>query len=161
MSVDKQAEYSEKLTQARTELLNLLNSLSEEQLHTPVISEGQTWTPLDLVAHILENERGMSIHVHKIRNGRETIPEGFDLEQWNAGLKERAGTLPPLKEMLNELAQIRAKTLEVMGSLDDEEWGLQGRHPNQGMITIEQYYETMAGHDIWHANDIKNGLGLA
>lgn len=161
MSTDKKAEYIEKLTQARTALLDLLNSLSEEQLHTPVISEGQTWTPLDLVAHLLENERGMSIHVHKIRNGRETVPEGFDLEKWNAGLKERAGTLPPLKEMLNELAQIRAKTLEVLDSLDDEEWSLQGRHPNRGVVTIEQYYEIMAGHDVWHANDIKNGLGLA
>lgn len=161
MSTDKKAEYTEKLTQARTELLNLLNSLSEEQLHTAVISEGQTWTPLDLVAHLLENERGMSIHVHKIRNGRETVPEGFDLEKWNAGLKERAGTLPPLKEMLNELAQVRVKTLEVLESLSDEEWGLQGRHPNRGVVSIEQYYEIMAGHDTWHANDIKKGLGLA
>ena len=160
MSTDKNAEYMQKLTQARTNLLNLLNSLTEEQLQVPVISEGQTWTALDIVAHLLENERAMSIHVHKIRNGRETVPAEFDLKQWNAGLKERVGTLPSLKEMLNELAQVRVKTIEVMGSLGEEEWNLEGRHPNQGMITIEQYYETIAGHDTWHTNDIKKGLGL-
>lgn len=160
MSTDRKAEYTQKLTQARTNLLNLLNSLSAEQLQTPVISEGQTWTPLDLVAHLLENERAMSIHVHKIRNGRETVPTGFDLKQWNAGLKERVGTLPSLKEMLNELAQVRVKTLEVLESLSEEEWDLQGRHPNRGRIPIEQYYETIAEHDTWHINDIKNGLGL-
>ena len=160
MSTDKKAEYTQKITQARTNLLNLLNSLSEEQLQTPVISEDQTWTALDIVAHLLENERGMSIHVHKIRNGRETVPEGFDLNEWNAGLKERVGPLPSLAEMLEELAQTRAKTLEVLESLKDEEWNLQGRHPNRGVITIEQYYETMAGHDMWHTSDIKTALGL-
>jgi hypothetical protein len=37
---------------------------------------------------------------------------------------------------------------------------LQGKHPVRGMITIEQYYETMAMHDIGHINDIKKALAL-
>ena len=35
----------------------MLSSLSDEQLHIPIISEGQTWTALDIAAHLLENER--------------------------------------------------------------------------------------------------------
>ncbi len=159
MSSEKQKYWKQELTQARTELQNLLTSLDEEQLQTVVISEGQTWTVLDIVSHLLENERAMSIHVYKIRQGRETVPEGFDLEKWNAGLKERMEP-QPLKELLDELAQARAKTLEVLESIGDEEWTLQGRHPLRGTITIEQYYETMAGHDTWHTRDIKKALGL-
>jgi hypothetical protein len=37
---------------------------------------------------------------------------------------------------------------------------LTGRHPVQGIITIEQYYQTMANHDREHLEDIKRGLGL-
>jgi hypothetical protein len=149
----------QKLTQARTDLENLLTSLTPDQWHSPIISEGDTWTVLDIVAHLVENERGMSIHVHKIRQGKETVPEGFDLTGWNAGLKGRMGNPTPA-ELGQNLAQTRAKTLEVLDSIQDTEWGLTGRHPARGTITIEQYYETMAGHDRQHTHDIKRALGL-
>jgi len=161
MTRDKKEHYIKELAQARTSLINVLNALTDEQLQTPIISEGQTWNVLDIVAHLLENERAMSIHVHKIRQGKETVPENFDLDQWNAGLKKRVGDTPPLEQLLEDLAQTRAKTLEVLESIKDDEWELQGRHPLRGKITVEQYYETIAGHDSWHTKDIKKGLGLS
>ncbi len=157
MPTDKKSELKQKLAQTRANLENLLASLTPEQWCTPVISEGNTWTVLDVVAHLAENERGMSIHIHKIRHGKETVPEGFDLTQWNAGLKERAGTPTPA-ELLQTLAQTRAKTLEVLETIRDDEWRLTGHHPARGLITIEQYYETMAGHDAGHTDDIKTAL---
>jgi len=160
MSTDKKNYWTEQLTQARKETEELVASLSPQQLQTVIIGEGADWTVPDIVAHLLENERGMSIHVHKIRNGKEPLPPDFDLTRWNAGLKKRVGQTPPLRILLNELAQIRAKTLEVLNSLNDDEWGLQGHHPSRGLITIEQYYETMAGHDRAHVKDIKSALGL-
>lgn len=157
---DKKTALKQKLAQARTDLENLLTSLPDAQWQTPVIGEGDTWTVLDIVAHLVENERGMSIHVHKIRQGKETVPEGFDLTQWNAGLKGRRGNPTPA-ELLEALAQTRAKTLSVLESLGSEEWSLTGRHPSRGPITIEQYYETMADHDAGHTSDIKRALGSA
>jgi hypothetical protein len=156
-SRDKKTELKQKLAQARTDLQNLLASLNEEEWHTSVISEGDTWTVLDIVAHLVENERGMSIHVHKIRQGKETVPEGFDLNQWNAGLKDRRGSPTPA-DLLQSLAQTRARTLEGLEAIQDTEWNLTGRHPSRGIITIEQYYETIAIHDAGHTNDIKKAL---
>ena len=159
MSANKQLFYQQTLTEARAELENLLTSLTEEQLQIPVISEGQIWTALDIVTHLLENERAMSIHVHKIRQGKETVPEGFDLDNWNAGLKERVEPRP-LSALLEDLKRTRSKTLEILETIKDDEWQLQGRHPLRGVITIEQYYETIAGHDSWHTKDIKKALHL-
>ncbi|MCK6623965.1 MAG: maleylpyruvate isomerase N-terminal domain-containing protein [Anaerolineae bacterium] len=156
---DKKTELKQKLAQTRTELETLLTSLTPEQWHTPIISEGNTWTVLDIVAHLVENERGMSIHVHKIRQGKDTVPDSFDLTQWNAGLKGRMGNPTPA-ELLQNLARNRVKTLEVLDSIGPEEWGLTGRHPARGLITIEQYYETMADHDAGHADDIRKALAL-
>lgn len=156
---DKKTQLKQKLAQTRAELESLLTSLTPEQWHTPIISEGDAWTVMDIVAHLVENERGMSIHVHKIRQGKETVPDGFDLSQWNAGLKGRMGSPTPA-ELLQNLAQNRAKTLEVLDSIGPEEWGLTGRHPARGSITIEQYYETMAGHDAGHTDDIRSALDL-
>jgi len=159
MTTEKQTYWKQELAQARTELENFLHSLTPAELQTPVVSEDQTtWTVLDVVAHLLENERGMSIHIHKIRKGQETVPADFDLNHWNAGLKGRISNLS-LPELLQNLAQVRARTLKELESLSPEEWSLQGRHPARGMITVEQYYETMAYHDRHHLNDIKQALG--
>ena len=160
MPEDKKNELKQKMAQARSELKTLLASLTDAQWHTPVISEQNTWTALDIAAHLVENERGMSIHVHKIRKGQETVPADFDLNQWNAGLIGRIGQPTPA-EVLETMDQTRARTLEGLASIRDEEWELTGRHPARGVISVEQYYETMAGHDMWHTNDIKKGLGLS
>lgn len=156
-STDTKTRLKQKLVEARAELQNLLASLIPEQWHTPVISEDNTWTVLDIVAHLVENERGMSIHVHKIRKGQEPLPSNFNLQEWNAGLKGRMGQPSPA-ELLEAMAQTRARTLEGLESIRDEEWNLTGHHPARGVISIAQYYETMAGHDVGHTGDIRKGL---
>jgi uncharacterized protein (TIGR03083 family) len=160
MTVDRKTKWTQELAESRAALLECLSGLTPEQWDTVVFSEGDTWTVTTVVSHLVENERGMSIHVHKIRKGRETIPEGFDLENWNKGVKERMGNLTP-SELLEALETTRAKTLEVMHSLQDDEWTLTGRHPSRGVITVEQYYETMAAHERGHTEDIKRALAAA
>ncbi len=159
MTDDKRTKYEQRITQARESLKNLLTSLDEAQWQTPVISEGQTWSVADVVAHLVENEVGMSIHIYKIRQGRETVPENFDLEEWNAGLKKRMGETSP-QALLQKMEEARAKTLEQLHQIEADQWSLQGRHPDQGLITIEKYYETIAGHDEHHLADIKAGLDM-
>ncbi|MFN8459242.1 MAG: DinB family protein [Anaerolineae bacterium] len=156
---DKKTSLRNKLNQNRIELESLLTSLSPEQWQTPVFEEGDTWTVLTVASHLTENERGMSIHIHKTRQGKETVPEGFNVHEWNAGVKGRIGAPAPA-ELLQMMAQTRARTLEGLESIKDEEWGLTGRHPTQGLITIEQYFETIANHDLEHLAQIKRALGV-
>ncbi len=157
MTNGKKAEWTAKLAESRAALDELINSLTPEQWETKVYSEGAEWTVRTVLGHLLEAEQGMSIQVHKIRKGEETVPEGFDIEQWNAGAEERTGTLSPDK-LKQALAQTRQKTLEVMGTLNDEEWALTGRHPGRGIISIEQYYATIQGHELMHTKDIQEVL---
>lgn len=160
MTTNKKDIWREKLAQARQELLTLLNSLTPDQWNSSVFSENETWTVATVLSHLIDAERGMSIQIHKTRKGEPTVPEGFDIHRWNASVKKRIGDLSPA-ELLAALESTRAKTLEGLESLQDAEWTLTGRHPTRGIITIEQYYETIAGHDLGHAQDIKQALGLA
>jgi len=160
MTTDKKTAWKQKLAQARMALRMILTSLKPEEWETTVFSEGDPWTVSTIVSHLIDSERGMSIHVHKIRKGEETIPEGFDLQRWNAGVKKRMGSVTA-EELLARLAETRAKTLEVMDTLNDEEWALTGRHPSRGVITIEQYYETIYGHELLHTQNIKTALGMS
>ena len=140
-------------------MLDFLAGLEPSQWETIVFREGNDWTVHTIVGHLIDSEKGMSIHVHKIRKGAETIPEGFDLERWNAGVKQRVGTPMP-DELLASLKATRTKALEIMATLKDDEWALTGRHPSRGVITVEQYYETMYGHELMHTNDMKQVLGM-
>ena len=159
MTTNKKEMWQQKLAQSRQALLTLLQSLQPAQWEAVVFSENEPWTVTTAVSHLLDSERGMSIQVHKIRKGEPTVPEGFDIERWNAGVKKRIGNLIPA-ELVAALESTRAKTLEGLASLQEEEWTLSGRHPSRGVITIEQYYETIAGHEQLHAQDIKQALGL-
>lgn len=158
--MDKKEFWQEQLSQSRAALEALLNQLAPEQWQTPVFSEEQSWTVQDVVAHLVENERAMSIHIHKIRKGEETVPASFDLQQWNAGLKTRTGAVSPA-ELRQRMIEVRAKTLQGLATITEADWQLTGRHPARGVITIEQYFETIAGHETSHTTDIKTALGLA
>ena len=158
MSAERRDHWKEKLGESREALFALLNGLSPAEWQATVFAEGDTWTVATVLAHLVESERGMSIHVHKIRKGEATIPDDFDLERWNAGLVRRTGEVVP-KELMASAAATRAKTLEVMESLDGSEWALTGRHPSRGEITIDQYYETIHAHEVGHLEDIRAALG--
>lgn len=159
MSVDRKMEWQQKLAESRAALLTLLNSLQSEQWTQPVFTEGDTWTVTTVVSHLLDSERGMSIQIHKTRKGEETIPEGFDINRWNAGVQKRVGNLSSA-ELIAGLETTRAKTLDVMNSLQDDDWARTGRHPTRGLITIAQYYETIYGHELSHAEDLKRALAV-
>jgi uncharacterized protein (TIGR03083 family) len=158
MTTNKKEMWQGELAQSRQELFTLLHALQPAQWDAVVFSENESWTVATAVSHLIDSERGMSIQVHKTRKGEPTIPEGFDLDRWNAGAKKRLGNLSPA-ELLAALESTRTKTLEVLASINDEEWALTGRHPSRGVITIEQYYETIAMHDRIHAQDIQQALG--
>lgn len=158
MSTERKAHWTRRLEESRAALFDLLNSLTPEQWRTPVFSEGDAWTAATVLAHLVESERGMSIQVHKIRKGEATIPDDFDLERWNAGLVRRTGDVAP-DDLLAAAVDTRARTLDVMASLGDDDWDLTGRHPSRGEITISQYYETIHAHELGHLKDLQKALG--
>jgi uncharacterized protein (TIGR03083 family) len=160
MPTNKHQFYKKRLAETRAELQSLLASLDEEQWQTLVFSEGNSWTVLDVVAHLIENERAMSIHVHKIQQRKATVPEDFDIHEWNAGLKERMGNPTP-QQLLESLAETRIRTLEKMDTIKGKQWYLMGHHPVRKRISIEQYYETIFLHEMFHTIDIKKALGVA
>ncbi|MBX3015617.1 MAG: DinB family protein [Caldilineaceae bacterium] len=155
---EQKTQWQQKLAESRAGLLALLQDLTPDQWTQVVFSEGAPWTVTTVVSHLLDSERGMSIQIHKTRKGEETVPPGFDIDRWNAGVQKRVGDLSPA-ELLASLVATRAKTLEVMNSLQAEDWARIGRHPARGLITIAQYYETIYEHELTHTRDIQAALG--
>jgi len=157
--MNRTEKWTKALGEARAALLETLNGLSPAQWEQVVYSEDDRWTVSTIVGHLIDSERGMSIHVHKICKGEETLPAGFDLQRWNAGVKQRIGNPTPA-ELLSGLQTARARTLKGLNALQEEDWERSGRHPSRGVISVEEYYETIVAHELTHLGDIKAALGL-
>ncbi|MBI3959160.1 MAG: DinB family protein [Chloroflexi bacterium] len=155
--MNRTEKWSKALADARAALLETLDGLAPEQWEQVVFAEGDQWTVSTIVGHLIDSELGMSIHIHKIRKGEETLPEGFNLTRWNAGVKQRVGNPSPA-ELLAGLEATRARTLQGLNGLAEGDWERTGRHPSRGVITIEQYYETIAGHERMHLEHIKQAI---
>lgn len=157
--MDKKTYWNERLTQSRASLNAVLDRLSPNQWQARVYGEGQDWTVRDVVSHLIDSENGMSIHIYKIRKGRETVSEEFDLDQWNAGVRERIGDANPA-ELRQRLGAVRERLLEGLATISGDEWQLTGRHPFRGIISIEQYFETITDHEILHTGHIRQMVNL-
>ncbi len=158
--MNRTEQWTQALAESRAALLETLNGLSPKQWERVVYGEGDQWTVGTIVGHLIDSERGMSIHVHKIRKGEETLPADFDLTRWNAGVKQRVGNPSPA-ELLAGLEATRARTLQGLNALAEGDWERTGRHPSRGVITVEHYYETIAGHELMHLTHIRNALQAA
>jgi hypothetical protein len=159
MSADKKSEFKQKLAETKAALDELLPELSDEQWQTVVIAEGNQWRVLEVVAHLVEAETTLNQRIERMRQGRQAMPPGYSIDGWNAGLKERMKQPTP-ETLLQGLAEVRLETLARLETIADNEWGLESLHPTRGTVTVEDYYNIIAGHQRWHLEDIRQGLGL-
>ena len=155
--MDKKTYWTDRLIQCRASLNSVLDQVSPDHWQTKVYGEGQDWTVRDVVSHLIDSENGMSIHIYKIRKGRDTVPEGFDLDQWNAGVRDRIGDASP-EELRQQLVAVRKRLLDGLATITGDEWQLTGRHPFRGIISIEQYFETITDHETLHASHIRQAI---
>jgi hypothetical protein len=112
-----------------------------------------TWSPFDIVGHLIHGERTDWIPRAKIilESGQSRPFPPFD----------RLGQVPEtqgksLAELLDEFAELRSSNLSELRS-----WNLQprdlekrGRHPVFGSVTLAQLLATWAIHDLTHLHQL-------
>lgn len=139
------------LERTPTTLFALLGNLPDEWTWA---TEGPgTWSPYDVVGHLIHGERTDWIPRARIivENGESRPFEPFDR---TAMFRESAGK--SLRELLLEFADLRSGNLEALDSLQltDNELELQGRHPELGCVTLRQLLASWVVHDLGHIAQI-------
>jgi len=129
----------------------LLNQLSDEWL---ISNEGvDTWTPIDVVGHLIHGERTDWIPRAKIilEFGETRAFEPFDRV---AMFEESKGK--SLKELLSEFDRLRAVNLNELEkmNLTPELLAKRGKHPELGQVTLSELLSTWVVHDLDHIAQI-------
>ena len=112
-------------------------------------TEGEdTWSPYDVVGHLIQGERTDWIPRARHIMAGETRPfEPFDR---TAQLTESRGKT--LEELLSTFTDLRRKNIAALVgmNLTNEDLGREGLHPELGQVTLGQLLATWVVHDLDH-----------
>jgi hypothetical protein len=118
---------------------------------------GETWSPFDVVGHLIHGDQVDWIPRAKIilAHGDARAFDRFDrLAQFTAS----AGRALP--DLLDEFARLREASLRELASfnLTDVDLDRLGRHPELGVVTLRQLLATWVAHDLDHIVQISRVL---
>jgi DinB family protein len=120
--------------------------------------EGQnTWTPHDVVAHLLHTERSNWLGRAKmiLESGESQPFTPLDREA-----NREASRSKPLAALLDDFAGLRNENLAELHALHLKPADLErrGRHPAFGVVTLSQLLATWAAHDLTHLHQLSRIL---
>ena len=128
-------------------LNDLLRNISDEWIGN---NEGpETWSPLEVVAHLILGEKTDWVPRAKIILGpssnKNFIP--FSMTDHFEIANGRS-----MSDLLNEFAELRkANLIELRGlNIQDDQWRLTGVHPEFGEVTLKELIATWVAHDLGH-----------
>jgi hypothetical protein len=118
---------------------------------------GETWSPFDVVGHLIQGERTDWIARVKIilEHGEARPFDKFDrLAQFTASQGRT------LVSLLDEFATARQESLRQLAALKitDADLERRGRHPALGVVTLRQLLSTWVAHDLDHVVQISRVL---
>jgi hypothetical protein len=118
---------------------------------------GKTWSPFDVVGHLIHGERTDWIPRARIilENGEARPFDKFDRLAQFAVSKDRS-----LSALLDEFASLRRQNLDELRALDltDDDLERRGTHPELGVVTLRQLLSTWVAHDLDHVVQISRVL---
>ncbi|RIA08330.1 DinB family protein [Flavobacteriaceae bacterium MAR_2010_72] len=145
-------------------LHTLLLNLSVDWI---ICNEGEnTWSAFDIVGHLIHGEKTDWIPRMQIilSDSQNKTFETFDRFAQFENSKGKT-----LLELLNEFSELRQQNLTYLKSLNltEDQWDLEGTHPELGTVTLKQLLATWVVHDLTHiaqlsrvmAKQYKNEVG--
>ena len=129
----------------------LLRDLPESWTHQ---NEGpNTWSPFDIIGHLIEGERSDWMTRAKIilQHGQTRPFDRFDRTAFTQMPQDVS-----IGERLDEFARLRSANLDELQALHLRPADLEkrGRHPVLGLVTLSELLATWAAHDLTHLHQL-------
>lgn len=118
---------------------------------------GDSWTPLDIVGHLIHGERTDWMPRLRIilADGESRTFAPFDMRGHEQEIAGRS-----MGDLLDELARLRARSVGDLRAMDLQPEDLQrrGRHPEFGPVSASEMLATWAAHDLTHLHQLSRVL---
>ena len=112
-----------------------------------------TWSPFDVVGHLIHGERTDWIPRARIilQFGETRTFEPFDRRA-----QERESQGKSLGQLLDEFARLRSENVDELRVLNlrPQDFERRGRHPALGVVTLSELLAAWVAHDLTHLHQI-------
>lgn len=112
-----------------------------------------TWSPYDVVGHLIHGER-----TDWIARARIVLAQGEDrrFTPYDRFAQFRESQGKSLADLLDEFAALRAENLATLAGwrLTEAQLDLVGAHPAFGAVTLRQLLATWVAHDLGHVAQV-------
>jgi hypothetical protein len=109
------------------------------------------WTARQVVHHLADSEAMAYTRLRRLVADDEPLIEGYDEPVW----AQRLHYDRPIEPSLAVVRAVRASSLQLLGSLTDDEWRRTGTHTESGAYGVERWLEIYADHCHDHAEQIR------
>ena len=114
------------------------------------------WSVKEVLGHVIDAERVFSYRALRFGRGDQTPLPGFDENQYVPVAKS---DLRPMDALRRELAAVRASTLALLDSFDEEALVRRG-DANGDAISVRALLWIIAGHELHHVGLLRERYGL-
>ncbi|KSU64684.1 squalene--hopene cyclase [[Bacillus] enclensis] len=150
VSLVPDGDIEEILSKQRTKTISLLSGVSEESAGK-AYAPGK-WTLKEVVGHMTDSERVMSYRMLAIaRNESEPLP-AMEQDQYVSAANFNKLSW---EQLLAGLDAVRANTLSLISTIDDEAWVRSGTVMNSP-VSVDIIAYGIAGHELHHLNVIRD-----
>ncbi len=113
----------------------------------------ETWSPYDIVGHLIHGER-----TDWIARARIILDQGPNrrFEPYDRFAQFRESQGKSLGQLLDEFQMLRGQNLITLRNfkLTEAQMALEGEHPAFGLVTLRQLLATWVAHDLGHIAQI-------
>ena len=129
---------------------SLLWDIDDDSLERRLASD--EWSCRDLVVHLREMERRYIGWLERMVHANAPRIEAFDADSIARDLTDYDETCGDERifDAMDEFSMHRRQAVQLLWSLDPEDWERHGVHPYLGALTITQVARAMNEHDLAH-----------
>jgi uncharacterized damage-inducible protein DinB len=139
----------ETLQRQSADTLALLGSLDEAQ-GSHAYEPGK-WSIKGVIGHVIDTERIFAYRALRFARNDQTPLPGYDQDDYGRAANFDARTLASLTD---EFQSVRAATVALFRSLDDEAWPRRGQ-ANNAEVSVRALAHIIAGHELHHVRIIR------
>jgi hypothetical protein len=150
----------DQLQASRAKLHQAIANVEGAAWNTPVQSDGEQWTALQMVRHLQDSQKGLLGQTQRLMKGEVTVPPDFDIDRWNARIQTKTAEAEMSAEQaLSNLAQSLEGLMALVETIQDEDWAKTGWQPGiKQTLALYDFVSLIASHEASHAEEIAQAM---
>ena len=154
---NRQSDIISKLEDSLYALISFYRSLKPEELNRKVYQEDDSWTVIQVLAHLITIEQSMQWLFNNILSGGPGAPPDFDIERFNRSQPKKLFKFE-LEELIQQFQSVREATISIVRKMDETDLDREGRHAFHGHGRLERFIRWAYEHQRMHEDEMRQVL---